>query len=78
MVSGILCHVVWYTANNNSHKATPSIYVAAVPSLILNPHLQGTCIKQVTQKVWYLPSSLCGVTPHKTVLLAELSEIHVP
>jgi len=64
MVSGILCHVVWYTANNNSHKATPTIYVAAVPSLILNPHLQGTCIKQVTQKVWYLPSSLCGVTPH--------------
>lgn len=60
MVSGILFHVVWYTANNNSHKSTPSIYVAPVPSLILNPYLQGTWIKQVTQQVWYLPSSLCG------------------
>jgi hypothetical protein len=52
--------------------------MAAVPSLILNPSLQGTWIKQVTQKVWYLPSSLREVTTHKTVLLAELSEIHVP
>jgi len=71
-------HVVWYTANNNSHKSTTSIYMAAVPSLILNPHLQGTWIKQVAQKTWYLPSSLCGVTPHKTILLAEPSEIHGP
>jgi hypothetical protein len=78
MVSGIQCHVVWYITNNNSHKSATSTYMAAVLSLIFHINLQRRQMQQVAQKVWYIPSSLCEITPHKTILLPEHSKIHVP